>query len=227
MKRVILAGMTALAAVTMVAAANAADLPRRQNTMPMKAPYAPAYYNWTGAYIGINGGAGFGQSEWTSGGVSSGDFDTNGAVFGGTLGYNWQVGHAVFGVEGDLDWSNIKGSTTSGLCAGTSCETRNEWLGTARGRIGYAFDRFLPYVTGGLAVGDIKASLPGGSTTETNAGWTAGAGFEAAIAGPWTAKIEYLYTDLGKGSCDVAICGASTDVDFRTNIVRGGVNYRF
>jgi len=229
MKRVILAGMTALAAVTMVAAANAADLPRRQNTMPVKAPYAPAYYNWTGFYLGINGGYGFGESNWSSALGSTGDFDTNGAVVGGTLGYNWQVGHAVFGLEGDLDWSDIKGSTsTAAFCAGGNCETRNNWLGTARGRIGYAFDRFMPYVTGGLAVGDIKATTPVGSTTETNAGWTAGGGVEAAIAGPWTAKVEYLYTDLGKGTCDAANCGgASADVGFRTNIVRGGINYRF
>ena len=118
---------------------------------------------------------------------------------GGTLGYNWQMGQAVFGLEGDVDWSNIRGSAA---CGGgvTVCETRNDWLGTFRGRVGYAFDRFLPYVTGGLAVGDIKTSIAGlGSTNDTKAGWTVGGGIEAAIAGPWTAKVEYLYVDLGRG----------------------------
>ena len=224
MKRVVLAGMVALAAVSMLGAASAADLPR---PMPAKAPayVPPAGYNWTGFYAGINGGGGWGTSEWSGPGGNTGNFDISGGLVGGTVGYNWQMGQAVFGLEGDLDWSNIRGSTNAAVC-GTSCETRNNWLGTVRGRIGYAFDRFMPYVTGGLAVGDIKADLAGaGSTTTTKAGWTVGAGLEAAIAGPWTAKVEYLYTDLGKGSCDV--CTGGADVNFRSNIVRAGINYRF
>ncbi len=77
-----------------------------------------------------------------------------------------------------------------------------------RGRLGYAADRFMPYVTGGLAVGDIKASLPGfAGGSATNVGWTAGGGIEFAIAGHWTAKAEYLYVDLGHFSCGIA-CGA-------------------
>ena len=224
MKRVVLAGLGALAMMTTMTTANAADL-SRQPVMPAKAPaYVAPIYNWTGAYIGVNGGYGWGRSEWMSGGVSTGNFDVNGGVVGGTLGYNWQTGPWVVGLEGDIDWSNIKGDTA---CVGVVCETRNDWLGTARGRIGYAFGRVLPYVTGGLAVGDIKASTAGGSTTETNAGWTLGGGVEAAISGPWTAKVEYLYTDLGTGSCDASVCGTSTDVDFHTNLVRAGINYRF
>ncbi|MFN3657427.1 MAG: outer membrane protein [Pseudolabrys sp.] len=227
MKRLILAGLGALAMVSMIGAANAADMGRRQQVMPAKAPaYAP--YNWTGFYIGINGGGGWGNSEWsnTAGAASA---DTSGGLVGGTLGFNYQMGQAVFGLEGDLDWSNIRGSTTSGVCVGGTCETRNNWLGTVRGRIGYAFDRFLPYLTGGLAVGDIKAEPVGlGSSTETKAGWTLGGGLEFAIAGPWTAKVEYLYVDLGKMTCDTAVCGTpATDVDFRANVVRAGLNYRF
>ena len=103
----------------------------------------------------------------------------------------------MFGLEGDIDWSNIRGSAA---CGGLSCETRNNWLGTARGRLGYAADRFMPYVTGGAAFGDIKTSVAGvGDASTTKAGWTLGGGVEAAIAGPWTAKIEYLYVDLGRG----------------------------
>jgi len=227
MKRVILAGVGALAMVSMMGAANAADLPRRE-AMPTKAPIYSAPYNWTGFYLGVNGGGGWGSSEWTNSAGTTGTFDISGGVVGGTAGYNWQMNQVVFGLEGDIDWSNIRGSTSSGICAGGSCETRNNWLGTVRGRIGYAFDRFMPYVTGGLAVGDIKAEPAGlGSTTKTNAGWTLGGGLEFAVAGPWTAKVEYLYADLGKGSCDVAVCGISTDVDFHTSLVRGGINYRF
>jgi outer membrane immunogenic protein len=229
MKRLILAGVAALATVTAMGAANAADIARRQE-MPTKAPAYYAPYNWTGFYIGINGGGGFGRSEWNSAIGSTGSFDVSGGLAGGTIGYNWQVNQWVFGLEGDIDWSNIHGSTSAGACGliATSCETKNDWLGTARGRIGYAFDRFLPYITGGLAVGDVKASAAGfGSSTDTNVGWTLGAGVEFAIAGPWTAKVEYLYVDLGDTNCSAGACLPSTNVDFKTNIVRGGINYRF
>jgi outer membrane immunogenic protein len=225
MKRLILASVAALATVTMMGAANAADIAWRQ-PMPMQAPAYYAPYNWTGFYVGINGGGSWGSSEWSSLVGSTGSFDVSGGLVGGTIGYNWQLGQWVFGLEGDIDWSDIRGTTSSGVCAGTSCETRNNWLGTGRARIGYAFDRFLPYVTGGVAFGDVKASVAGfGSTTNTNAGWTLGGGIEAAITGPWTAKVEYLYVDLGNTSCSG--CLLSTNVDFHTNIVRGGINYRF
>jgi len=227
MKRLFLAGVAALATATMMGAASAADISRRQE-MPWKAPAFYAPYNWTGFYLGINGGGGWGRSEWTNASGSTGGFDVSGGLAGGTIGYNWQLGQWVFGLEGDIDWSDIRGSTSSGICSGTSCETRNDWLGTGRIRIGYAFDRFLPYVTGGVAFGDVKATVAGlGSSTDTNTGWTVGGGVEAAIAGPWTAKIEYLYVDLGNNSCSSGFCASSTNADFHTNIVRGGINYRF
>ena len=229
MKRAVLAGLGALAAVMTVTAVHAADMPRRP-AMPAKAPppYVAPAYSWTGLYLGLNAGYGWGRSEWMSGGVSTGRFNADGAMVGGTLGYNMQMGQWVTGVEGDVAWSDMRGDTSSGLCVGVVCETRNNWLGTARGRFGYAFNRVLPYVTGGVAVGDIKATPAGGaSTTETKVGWTLGGGVEAAIAGPWSAKVEYLYADLGKGSCDTSVCGSPTDVDFTSNIVRAGVNFRF
>jgi outer membrane immunogenic protein len=225
MKRLILAGVAAVATVTMMGAANAADIARRQ-AMPMKAPAYYAPYNWTGFYVGINGGGGWGNSDWDAGTGSSGR-NTSGGLVGGTIGYNYQMGQAVFGIEGDIDWSNMRGSSSAAPCT-TSCETRNSWLGTVRGRVGYAFDRFMPYLTGGLAVGDVQANAAGfGGSRDTNAGWTLGGGLEAAIAGPWTAKIEYLYVDLGNSNCSVGSCAVSTNVDFRTNVVRAGVNYRF
>jgi outer membrane immunogenic protein len=226
MKRLVLAGLAALAVVTTMGSANAADMPRR-NAMPAKAPVYEAPYNWTGFYVGINGGGAFGRSDWSNA-LGTNGFDLSGVVIGGTLGYNYQMGQAVFGLEGDGDWSNIRGSTTGGVCTGTSCETKNSWLATARGRLGYAYGRFMPYVTGGAAFGDIKATAAGiGSQTTTRAGWTGGGGLEAAIAGPWTAKVEYLYVDLGKGSCDAAPCGLATSDRFTTSLVRGGINYRF
>lgn len=219
MKRLMLAGVSALTVVTMMSAANAADLPRRQ-AMPTKAPVYAAPYNWTGAYVGINGGGGWGRSNFSSP-VSTGDFNTSGGLVGGTLGYNYQAGQAVFGLEGDIDWSNIRGNAACG--AGLSCETRNNWLGTARGRIGYAFGNFMPYVTGGLAVGGVKNSISGnGNSSTTKAGYALGGGLEAALIGPWTAKVEYLYADLGRSSAPLG-----ADASFKANTVRAGLNYRF
>jgi outer membrane immunogenic protein len=131
----------------------------------------------------------------------------------------------VFGLEGDIDWTDISGSTN---CFGLTCRTENSWLGTVRGRVGYAWDRFMPYFTGGAAFGDIKATVPAFvSSSSTNVGWTIGGGVEGAIAGNWTAKLEYLYVDLGDTTCSALACGVATNIDLRMSILRAGVNYRF
>ena len=125
----------------------------------------------------------------------------SGGQVGGTVGYNRQLGNAVFGVEGDIDWSGLNGNNTTLGCPG-GCSTSDSWLSTVRGRIGYSFDRVMPYVTGGLAVGDIRAATPGlAGGTSTNAGWTLGGGIEFALPGNWTAKAEYLRVDLGGFNC--------------------------
>jgi outer membrane immunogenic protein len=86
----------------------------------------------------------------------------------------------------------------------------------------------MPYITGGAAFGDVKMTPVGGaSETDTRFGWTGGGGLEYAFQGAWSAKVEYLYVDLGKASCSVATCGVATDVTFKTSIVRGGINYHF
>jgi outer membrane immunogenic protein len=221
MKRVFFA-LVGLAALTGTAAA--ADLPPRPAPAPYyKAPVAIPVYNWTGFYIGINGGGGFGRSQWDS----TGGFNTSGGLVGGTVGYNYQFGQGVVGLEGDIDWADING-TTNVTCP-LGCKTSDHWLSTVRGRLGYAADRFMPFVTGGAAFGDIRASTPGfAGASNTNVGWTAGAGLEFAIAGNWTAKAEYLYVDLGKFNCGISCGAAATDnVSFTANIVRAGVNYRF
>jgi len=217
MKTILLAGVGVLALG--IASVTAADI-RRRPPPPAKAPaYVEPPFSWTGPYVGINGGYGFGRSDFSAP-LASGSFDTSGGLVGGTLGYNYQMGQAVFGIEGDVDASWMKGDAT---CGGLACETKNSWLGTVRGRLGYAVGRFMPYVTGGAAFGDIKTSVAGlGSASETKAGWTVGGGVEAALNGPWSAKLEYLYVDLGRGG---AIAGA--DAKFQTNIVRAGINYRF
>lgn len=224
MKRLFLAALVALAAAAQVGAAGAADLGVRYPQQPyVKAPlYNPAF-SWSGFYLGLNGGGGWARSTWDR----TGGFDLSGGVIGGTAGFNWQTGQVVLGAEGDVDWSGLSGTTAAGCPAG--CTTRNDWLGTVRGRAGYAFDRFLPYVTGGLAAGDIRASPPGFSgASQTNLGWTVGAGLEVAIAGNWSAKAEYLHVDLGSFNCGLN-CGlvAPDNVSLQANVGRGGVNYKF
>ena len=204
-----------------------------------KAP-APAF-SWTGLYLGINGGYSFGGSDWTDSvtGGSSGNFGTSGFLFGGTLGANYQIGAFVFGVEAEGDWADASGFgtfTATSLCAG-GCLTHSNWLATVRGRVGYAFDRFLAYATAGAAFGNVQANFfddPVSTTTEP--GWTVGAGVEVALSANWTAKAEYLFVDLPNGSCtaDCAIQNPkgpplipNIAVKFNESIVRAGVNYKF
>jgi outer membrane immunogenic protein len=238
----------------------AADLPPANMPPPVPMPpparapatyvpsNVPALYNWGGLYFGINGGYGFGSgsfggSKWTfpagttlipgcTAGCTTGAFGTQGGVVGSTFGANYQAGPMVFGFEADIDWSNIYGSNSSTAAVCPSCKTTNDWLGTARLRVGFAADRVLLFATGGGAFGDIKPSLPtslgGGSNDSTEFGWAAGAGIEAALAENWTSKIEYLYVDLSNGSCTTA-CSAppAAAVSFSTSLVRGGINYKF
>jgi outer membrane immunogenic protein len=219
MRRVLLA---CVGLMVLAGSAAAADL-------PPAAPYykAPAYapvYNWTGFYIGVNGGGGFGQSTWDS----AGSFNLSGGLVGGTVGYNYQIGQAVIGAEGDIDWTDLRGTTTSAACP-AGCQTSNSWLSTVRARLGYAADRFMPFVTAGAAFGNVSASSPGlVGASSTNAGWTVGAGIEFALGGRWTARAEYLFVDLGQFNCGFNCGGGFVDnVSFTNNIVRGGIDYRF
>lgn len=220
MKRSLIAGLgfCVLAAAT----ASAADLPRQ--SMPYKAPAYVTGYNWTGVYLGLYGGGAWGHSDWSGLAVST---SPSGGLVGVTAGYNWQAMGSpwVFGVEGDIGWAGIDGSTT---CGAFACETRNNWFGTFRGRAGYAWNRIMPYVTGGAAFGDVEAKRTGFSgSSDGNVGWTIGAGVEGAIADRWTAKLEYLYADIGDTGCSAAACGVASNVDLQLNVLRAGVNYRF
>jgi outer membrane immunogenic protein len=216
-------GFAAVAAVS----ALAADMPPSRSLPPLRAPALVPFFSWNGFYVGINAGYGWGTSSWNSAAAPTGNFSVNGPFVGGTIGYNVQTGAVVFGLEGDIDWSAMKGKTTVNCAAG--CETQNSWLATARGRIGYAFDRFLPYFTGGMAAGDVKASVPGfAGANKTRIGWTLGGGLEYAFVGNWSAKAEYLYADLGSFDCGGA-CGAAPPdpISFKAHLMRIGLNYKF
>jgi outer membrane immunogenic protein len=191
---------------------------------------AATVYDWTGAYVGINAGGAWGRTNWASiPDLTSGVSTLSGGLAGGTFGYNLQTGDPfVWGVEADLAWTGVSGMVAPMSC-GPNCEIKNPLLATARLRLGYAFDGILPYVTGGLAVGRLIADIVGmsfGTETANNIGWTAGAGVEFVISGPWRAKVEYLYVDLNGFSCNAACGGGPVSFNISENIVRAGLNYR-
>jgi outer membrane immunogenic protein len=210
------AGIVLATLLLVVVAARAADYGR-----PQFGPGAVA--NWTGGYIGLYGGYGWGRSDWDVPAVSA---RPAGALAGGSLGYNFQSGTLMFGLEGDAGYAAIKGSI---VCAAATCESKTTWLATARARLGYAgFGNWLPYLTGGAAFADVTATnAAAASATSTLTGWTAGVGVEYAMLAHWSLKVEYLYLDLGGFSCNAA-CGAAADtVNFTSSIARVGLNYRF
>ena len=210
MKKIALALLAGTA--LMSAPAMAADLGR-----PIyKAPIAVAapYMMWNGFYIGANAGYSWGRDRVD--GIRS---DIDGFSGGGQIGYNWQFSpNWVFGVEADLQGSNIELSF-----AGINSNV-HMW-GTARGRIGYAFNNVLLYGTGGFAWGRNELTLGAASQTKTHTGYTFGGGMEYAFAPQWSAKVEYLYVDLGREFYDAPAFGTNARSDFHT--VRLGMNYRF
>jgi outer membrane immunogenic protein len=220
MKKLVLATAIALTTLT---ASQAADLGIRKPS-----PVVPimAAYNWTGFYVGIQGGYGFGDEiQHRQGAVNSGKFSTSGGLIGGTIGYNYQIGQIVAGAEADYAWSNIKGSTGVG-CAAPGCTTELRSFGTVRGRLGYAIDRFMPYITGGLALADVRGRAGAFSGSDLRAGWTIGAGVEAAVWQNVSVKAEYLYYDFGRNNYNtVAVPPISTNA--KGHIVRAGINYKF
>ncbi len=224
MKRILIAGAFALAAGGQ---ALAADLPQPGPPPPrVPSTYVPTtapVYNWSGIYFGINGGYAFGTGAFLSGASVP---SVDGFLVGGTVGGNYQWGQFVLGVEGDGDWTNLDGKTYTSC---PNCEVKSTWLATVRGRAGYAFDRILIYGTGGGAFGNVQGGVIGGPfASGTQTGWTAGAGIEAAFAQNWTAKIEYLYVDLGNLSCAGLLCGVSGNtLNLTESLVRAGVNYKF
>lgn len=212
--------------------------------MPVKAPayrVAPVpMYNWTGFYVGVNGGGVWGHSSWQY--VVSGNtagHNNSGGLVGGTVGYNYQFPEKwLLGIEADWGWAGVNGSASCPSAA-FSCETKIDSIGTLRGRAGYAMNEWLFFVSGGLAWDHAKVqtvNIAGTATptsgtatngeTKWNAGWTVGGGVEWGFLPNWSLKVEYLYADFGAHSY---IVDNSLAVDSRQteNIVRAGVNYRF
>jgi outer membrane immunogenic protein len=204
----------ALIGLGIATSASAADLPR-------KAPayVAPVGYNWTGFYVGLNGGYGWASSAFG---------DADGFVGGGQIGYNWQgVGSPlVLGIEADIQGADMESSAT---VAGITASGRVNAFGTVRARLGYAWDRFMLYGTGGWAYTRSSISLagPGGSISDSDwsSGYTLGGGLEWAAWDRWSVKLEYLYVNTQDVSLTLGPVTATGDYDF--SVVRAGLNYRF
>ena len=227
--RVVLAVLTCALASAAAPPSFAADMPAgRFASPPMLHPILPGTDSMSVSMPGMAGAHPTGQAVLPAGRIAP-EEDVR-----WDPGFNAQYGNFVFGLEGDVsgNWMRDSNSSGTGICAAPGCAIQTSWFATARGRVGYAFDRALFYVTAGGAFGDVQMLTNGLTATADRAGWTAGVGLEYAILGPWSAKVEYLYADLGDATCGVATCGVATcgidtTVSFKTSIVRFGVNYTF
>lgn len=192
-----LASIISLAAVGQ---ATAADLAARPY---VKAPpmVAEPLYNWTGFYVGAFGGYGWGNHDRINDTGFANSYSSSGGIAGGLAGYNWQINKFVVGVEGDLAWADIKGDDN--FVGGTRDQTTLRWVGTIRGRAGFALNKWLLFGTAGYAYGDqrhVNTDLVVGvdSFTSGTSGWTAGAGVEYAFTPNWIGKAEYRYYDFNR-----------------------------
>jgi outer membrane immunogenic protein len=272
MTRVSNKALALAAAVSTLATASAfaADLPSRRDVpvAPVQT-FAPPAFTWTGFYVGANVGYGFNADSRVNtvgtpgfvglipAGIVPSELKGSGEGFvgGAQIGYNWQFGQFVYGLETDIQFTDMGkretfiGNPVLGTQLATTADSELRYLGTLRARLGYTpIDRLLIYATGGLAYADVKTSLgvagvqaPGlgwaGSKSEVRFGWTLGAGAEYALTNNWTIKGEYLYYDLGgktvnttpNAAAAAAVPGVAYSGKAETNghIVRAGINYKF
>jgi outer membrane immunogenic protein len=225
MKSLILAGV-AVPALMFATFGLAADLPARRAPLYTPPPVIPVF-TWTGFYAGVNGGYGFGSFKGRGPALPG---DPDGGMIGGTAGYNYQIGNIVVGMEADLDYANVNNSST--FPGPLTTKSTSDFQDTIRGRVGYAVNRALIYATGGYAGGNLHTTVYDVPNNFYNAqsnylnGYAIGAGVEYAIQPNISAKLEYMYTDLGKaynfvGSPDV------TRIGLTQSTVKAGVNYHF
>jgi outer membrane immunogenic protein len=280
MRRFFIASMLGCAVLASGAPARAAD-------MPLKAPPLPPPCDWCGGYLGVNVGVDWGHSTVSPyystpfppfgstipgvgiiivpaslGGFPSVSGNATSVIGGGQAGYNWQTGHWVYGLEGDIDGTGLREKSTSTLSrvtlAGTQTVTANlsaniNWIATARARLGYAADRTLLYVTGGVAgagttvttnYAETQSTIPlttptplTASSSHAIAGWTAGAGAEWKLDKAWGIGLEYRHTDFSRhgynlGYSDAVLVGtgvAPTNAvaHFTEDQVTARLNYHF
>jgi len=241
-KKTLLAGV---ASVLVIGAAQAADV---------EAP--PVVYDWTGGYIGLQGGYAWGKTDVETdidpdfiGVIDSldvDDFNANGFVGGVHAGFLMQSDSFVYGIEGDIEYADMKDDVDivfndGALGDGGTGEKEIDWLGSLRLRAGVAFDRALVYATGGLAVGGVSlesdlsqealdVGLSNDDDSKTAWGWTIGGGLEYALTDDLSARVEYRYTDLGKTDVRVETedgIGVDGETDNDFHAVRVGLSWHF
>lgn len=241
MRRVLLWSV-ATAAVLHSGLTLAADMPAKAKSAVVAAPVV-ASYNWAGAYIGANCGAAWGRTTTSNVPPVDDDFkfsdhlNRTGWLCGGQVGYNWQAGTWVYGLEGDLGYIGIKKriETTPAVDSGDTTqftEVKYGWYATATGRLGVAWDRWLPYLKGGAAwakirntFGELNDTADFSEINKTRTGWALGGGFEYGFAPNWTWKLEYLYMDFGSDRTknDDAFY---FDHENKVHTLKFGVNYK-
>lgn len=232
----------AILASTALVSAQAADLPTSKGAPAAPAVYAPAF-TWTGLYLGVNAGVGWANSRdvfvtTPSGAVTTLSASSDaGFVGGGQVGYNFQTGAFVFGVETDIQYADLGGKLNWGSYTWWDNGNSSQYFGTVRARAGYAIDRTLIFLTGGFAYGGLNSGGAFGGSNNT--GWTLGGGVEYAFTNNWTAKIQYDYIQLDTGSKNgtheagaigtepAGTYTATSKATGSANVVRVGVNYKF
>jgi outer membrane immunogenic protein len=241
--------------------ATAADMPVK--AAPRYVEHAPAF-SWTGFYLGVHGGAGWGTVESSAdigaalanAGIPGVGFvlptsshGINGFLAGGQVGYNWQAGPFVYGIEGNISWADIEGNTPCLLLF--NCNTKINWMADVSGRLGIVpIPNLLVYVKGGVAWADSDYSFGNSisianvgtfsvdsAVSDTRIGGLLGMGVEYSFFRNWSAKIEYNYMDFGKETYDFAVTasgpGGSTtinvpvEINQQIHVMKAGVNYRF
>jgi outer membrane immunogenic protein len=192
----------------------------------------PGLFSWSGFYLGGHAGWGWGTFEIKTPGDTNG-FDVKGLVAGGQGGFNWQWNPIVFGVEVDVSAKQFNGNDGGTGGALDRFDGRRGWGGTARGRLGYAVDRWLFFATGGWALlnhnyaSTILPAGPGVTFRDRDNGWVVGGGIEQAFAPNWSAKIEYLHANYGDRNRAAAIFAHPWITTLATDEVRFGLNYKF
>src|ERR1700730_18396848 len=235
MKKLLLV-TASLVALGAAAPALAADLAARPYT---KAPsMVEAAYNWSGFYVGLNGGGGTSHKCWDIAGFSEGCHDATGGTVVGQVGYRWQTGPIVFGVEAQGNWADFTGDNVSLVFPGDRNRSKIDAFGLFTGQVGYAWNNALLYVKGGAAVVDDKYSIitnPGSallaSASETRWGGVVGVGFEYGFAPNWSAGVEYDHMFMGTQSNNfvtpAGLAAGADNIKQDVDLFTARVNYKF
>jgi len=239
--RKFLAAAVSFAAITMAAApVSAADMAVKARPV---APL-PMIYDWSGFYIGANGGWGQSRNCWdfvTAAGaiVTDACADRSGGLIGGQLGYRWQAGTWVFGLEGQGDWADLSSTRISLINPALSTRVRTDGIGLITGQIGYAWNAALLYVKGGAAVTsnrfDILTTIGGvglASASSTRWGGAVGVGFEYGFTPNWSFGVEYDHLFMGDANNSFSVvnpivAGAVNRISQDVDMVTLRINYRF